>query len=265
MSDPAATSMSFWDHLEELRTRLVRSLLAIAVGIGVAWTYREPILAWLTRPYSVAWIQLKLPGPPNLHFPGPADLFFSYMKLSIIGGVVFALPVVFYQLWAFIAPGLYAKEKRFALPFVCASSMLFASGIYFAWKIALPLGYRYLLGLSGHVSGSNLNVMPTIMVEQYLDSIAQMLIAFGLAFELPVLALFLSLAGVITHRHLIRYGRHFIVVAFVLAAILTPPDIVSQLILAVPLCLLYGLSIAVTWLFGRRPQTNEIVEERNDP
>jgi sec-independent protein translocase protein TatC len=245
--------MSFWDHLNELRSRLVRSILAVMVGVGVAWTYREPILAWLTRPYTVAWTSLKLAGPPNLHFPGPADLFFSYLKLSVFGGVVFALPVIFYQLWAFVAPGLYAKEKRYALPFVFVSSLLFGTGIYFAWRVALPLAYRYLLGLSGHVSGSNLSVTPTIMIEQYLDSIAQMLIAFGAAFELPVLATFLSLAGVITHRHLIRFSRYFIVVAFVVAAIFTPPDIVSQLILAIPLCLLYGVSIVLTWIFGRKP------------
>jgi sec-independent protein translocase protein TatC len=258
MSEASAQAMSFWDHLNELRVRLIRSLFDVAVGVGVAWTYREPILAWLTRPYTVAWTSLKLAGPPNLHFPGPADLFFSYMKLAVIGGAVFALPVVFYQLWAFVAPGLYAREKRYAVPFVGSSSLLFATGVYFAWKVALPLAYRYLLGLSGNVAGSTLSVTPTIMIEQYLDSIAQMLIAFGVAFELPVLALFLSLAGVITHRHLIRFARYFIVVAFIVAAIFTPPDIVSQLILAVPLCLLYGLSIVVTWAFGRRPKAENV-------
>jgi sec-independent protein translocase protein TatC len=263
MSEAPGQPMSFWDHLSELRSRLIRSILAIIVGVGVAWTFREPILAWLTRPYTVAWTSLKLAGPPNLHFPGPADLFFSYLKMSVIGGVVFALPVVFYQLWAFIAPGLYAKEKRLALPFVGASSLLFGAGIYFAWRVALPLAYRYLLGLSGHVSGSTLSVTPTIMIEQYLDSIAQMLIAFGAAFELPVLALFLSLAGIINYRHLIRFSRYFIVVAFILAAIFTPPDIVSQLILAVPLCLLYGLSIVITWLFGAKPASESSTE--NEP
>jgi sec-independent protein translocase protein TatC len=256
--------MSFWDHLNELRSRLIRSLLAVSVGIGIAWTYREPILAWLTRPYTVAWTTLKLAGPPNLHFPGPADLFFSYMKLAVLGGVVFAAPVVFYQLWAFIAPGLYAREKRLAVPFVAASSLLFGVGIYFAWRVALPLAYRYLLGLSGNVTGSNLSVTPTIMIEQYLDSISQMLLAFGVAFELPVLALFLSLAGIITHHHLIRFARYFIVVAFIVAAVFTPPDIVSQLILAVPLCLLYGLSIVVTWIFGRRPNVAMATTEKAD-
>ena len=251
-SADVSPEMSFWDHLSELRSRLVRSILAIAVGVGVAWNYREPILGWLTKPYASAWVAVGLGNKPNLHFPGPADLFFAYLKLSVIAGFVFALPVIFYQVWAFIAPGLYSRERRLALPFVASSSALFAGGVYFGWRVALPIAYRYLLSLSGNVGGSNLTVIPTVMIEQYLDSIAQMLIAFGLAFELPVLSLFLSLAGIINHRHLIRFARYFVVVAFVIAAIVTPPDIVSQLILAVPLCILYGLSIVVAWVFGRR-------------
>jgi sec-independent protein translocase protein TatC len=130
--------------------------------------------------------------------------------------------------------------------------MLFSGGVYFGWRVALPIAYRYLLSLSGDVTGSNLSVTPTIMIEAYLDSVSQMLIAFGIAFELPVLSLFLSLAGIINHRHLIRFARYFVVVAFVIAAIVTPPDVVSQLVLAVPLCLLYLLSIVVAWVFGRR-------------
>lgn len=253
MSEPEGSQqMSFWDHLSELRSRLVRSLLAIAVGVGVAWTYREPILGWMTKPYANAWLAAGLGKQPHLHFPGPADLFFAYMKLAVVGGFVFALPVVFYQIWAFIAPGLYSRERRLALPFVVCSSMLFAGGVYFGWRVALPIAYRYLLSLSGDVTGSNLSVTPTIMIEAYLDSVSQMLIAFGIAFELPVLSLFLSLAGIINHRHLIRFARYFIVVAFVIAAIVTPPDVVSQLVLAVPLCLLYLLSIVVAWVFGRR-------------
>jgi sec-independent protein translocase protein TatC len=252
MNEPEGSpAMSFWDHLHELRARLVRSVLAIAVGIGVSWTYREPLLGWLTRPYASAWVAVGLGKQPFLHFPGPADLFFAYLKLAVIGGFVFALPVVFYQLWAFVAPGLYSRERRLALPFVLCSSALFAGGVYFGWRVALPIAYRYLLGLSGKVAGSNLSVMPTIMVEQYLDSISQMLIAFGLAFELPVLSLFLSLAGIISHRHLIRFARYFVVVAFIIAAVVTPPDIVSHLILAIPLCLLYGISVVVAWVFGR--------------
>jgi sec-independent protein translocase protein TatC len=256
-SDP---TMSFWDHLNELRSRLVKSILAIAVGVGLAWTYRQPLLGWLTQPYASAWLAVGLGQHPSLHFPGPADLFFAYLKLSVIGGFVFAMPVVFYQLWAFVAPGLYSRERRLALPFVLCSSALFAGGVYFGWRVALPIAYRYLLSLSGNVDGSKLSVTPTIMIEQYLDSISQMLIAFGLAFELPVLSLFLSLAGIINHRHLLRFARYFIVVAFVVAAVVTPPDIVSQLVLAIPLCALYGLSIVVAWMFGRRSQASTAIE-----
>lgn len=258
---PGSPQMSFWDHLSELRSRLVRSILAVAVGVGLAWTYREPILGWITRPYASAWVAVGLGKQPYLHFPGPADLFFAYLKLSVVGGFVFALPIVFYQIWAFIAPGLYSRERRLALPFVASSSLLFAGGVYFGWRVALPIAYRYLLSLSGNVAGSNLSVMPTIMIEQYLDSITQMLIAFGIAFELPVLSLFLSLAGIVNHRHLIRFARYFIVVAFVIAAIVTPPDIVSQLVLAIPLCLLYGVSIIVAWAFGRRSDTTSAIDK----
>jgi sec-independent protein translocase protein TatC len=265
MSEPdASPQMSFWDHLSELRSRLVRSMLAIAVGVGLAWVYREPILGWMTKPYADAWVAVGLGKQPYLHFPGPADLFFAYLKISVIGGFVFALPVVFFQIWAFIAPGLYSRERRLALPFVASSSLLFAGGVYFGWRVALPIAYRYLLSLSGNVAGSNLSVTPTIMIEQYLDSISQMLVAFGIAFELPVLSLFLSLAGVINHRHLIRFARYFIVVAFVIAAIATPPDVISQLVLAVPLCLLYALSIGVAWVFGRRrdaPSTTSAIDK----
>jgi sec-independent protein translocase protein TatC len=257
--------MSFWDHLRELRARLVRSILALGVGVGVAWVYRQPILGWLTRPYANAWISVGLGKHPFLHFPAPADLFFAYLKLSLIAGFVFALPVVFYQVWAFIAPGLYSRERRMALPFVFSSSTLFAGGVYFGWRLALPIAYRYLLSLSGDVAGSSLSVTPTIMIEQYLDSVSQMLIAFGLAFELPVLALFLSVAGIINHRHLIRFARYFIVVAFVVAAVVTPPDIVSQLVLAIPLCLLYGLSIVVAWIFGRRVTTTDLARSGQPP
>ncbi len=243
--------MTFLEHLQELRTRLVRSLVAIAVGMGVAWVYREPLLSWLTEPFLRAWSANHLGSEASLHFQTPASLFFAYLKLAAIGGCVLALPVIFLQLWGFVAPGLYAREKRFALPFVFSSTLLFAAGGYFGWRIAFPVAFQYLLGLSGKVATSTLTVKPTVMIDSYLEFVAQMLLAFGLVFELPVVAFFLSLAGVINHHHLIRFARYFIVIAFVVAAVVTPPDIISQLLLAVPLCLLYGVSILVAWVFGR--------------
>jgi len=239
--------MTFWEHLEELRSRLIKSVLAILVGMGVAWFYRQPLLGWLTRPFLLAWKSDHLGASPTLHFGSPAALFIAYVKLAAIGGCVFALPVVLYQLWSFVAPGLYSKEKRLALPFVTCSCALFALGGWFGWRVAFPVAFRYLLGFSGPIAGTALTISPTVMIDDYLSFVGRMLIAFGLVFELPIVVFFLALARVVNHRHLIRYSRHFIVGAFVLAAVVTPPDVVSQLLLAIPLCVLYAVSIAVAW------------------
>jgi sec-independent protein translocase protein TatC len=250
----APSSMSFWEHLEELRARLVKSIVSIAIGVAVAWIYRQPLLGWLTRPFVLAWQSDKLGSNAALHFGSPAALFIAYVKQSVIGGCVFALPVILYQLWAFIAPGLYSKEKRLALPFVVCSCGLFAAGGWFGWRVAFPVAFRYLLGFSGQIAGSALSVTPTVMIDDYLTFVGRMLIAFGLVFELPIIVFFLAIAGIVNHRHLIKNARHFIVAAFLVAAVVTPPDVVSQLLLAIPLCVLYAVSIVVAWAVGKRPQ-----------
>jgi len=257
MSESSVPStMTFWEHLEELRSRLVKSIVAILVGVSLAWIYRQPLLAWLTRPFVLAWQTDKLGAKAALHFGSPAALFIAYVKLSVIGGCVFALPVILYQLWAFIAPGLYSKEKRLALPFVVSSCALFATGGWFGWRVAFPVAFRYLLGFSGQVADSALSVTPTVMIDDYLNFVGRMLIAFGLVFELPIVVFFLAIAGVVNHILLIRYARHFIVAAFLVAAIVTPPDVVSQLLLAIPLCVLYAVSIVVAWAVGKRASSH---------
>jgi sec-independent protein translocase protein TatC len=256
MSDSKTSStMTFWEHLEELRGRLIKSIVAVAIGVSLAWIYRQPLLAWLTRPFVVAWQNDRLGPKASLHFGSPAALFMAYVKLALIGGCVFALPVVLYQLWAFIAPGLYAKEKRLALPFVASSCALFAAGGWFGWRVAFPVAFRYLLSFSGPIGGVALDLTPTVMIDDYLTFVGRMLVAFGLVFELPIVVFFLSVAGIVNHRHLIKYARHFIVAAFLLAAIVTPPDVISQLLLAVPLCLLYAVSIVVAWIVEKKPES----------
>lgn len=242
--------MTFWEHLEELRSRLMKIVVATLAGGTVAWFFRTEILHWLVTPFKDAWVDLNLPKTPQLHFPDPAGLFIAYLKLSIIAGVIFALPIIFYQLWAFVAPGLYAREKRFALPFVFVSTLLFVGGAYFGMTLAFPLAFRYLLSFAGPIEG--FEISPTIMVGEYVSFLSRMLIAFGAVFELPVLVFFLSAAGVVDHTHLIKFFRYFVVVSFVAGAILTPPDLLSQFLLAVPLCLLYGLSIGIAYLFARK-------------
>ena len=137
MSAPTADkTMSFWDHLDELRRRIIAVALAFAAGAGVSWYYRERILEWVSYPFIQAWKSGHLKGEPQLHFAAPAALFMAYMKLALLGGFVLALPFILYQVWAFVAPGLYAREKRFAVPFVLASTALFAVGGLFGFTIA---------------------------------------------------------------------------------------------------------------------------------
>lgn len=249
--DPEQHTMTFWEHLAELRSRLLRMILAFAIGSTVAWVFRETLLMWLTTPFIRAWNDQHLGGTAALHFPAPASLFIAYIKLALLGGFVLALPVMLYQLWAFIAPGLYSSEKKLAIPFVVSSCLLFAGGGYFGWRIAFPIAFQYLLGFSGPVGMEGFEVKPTVMIGDYIEFVTRMLLAFGAVFELPVLIFFLSVAGIVTHRHLIKFARYFVVIAFIVAAIITPPDITSQFLLAVPLCILYVLSIGISWLVTR--------------
>jgi sec-independent protein translocase protein TatC len=275
--DPDETRMSFLEHLEELRKRIFRALLAILAGVVVAWSYKEALLAWLLRPLEIAWFcngrecsppqifgwmlhpsRFTLahqaagnPAGPTIHFAGPTDAFVSYFKLAAMGGTLLVLPVIFYQLWAFVAPGLYAREKKLVLPFVFFSTLFFVAGALFGYYLVFPVGYEWFLGFSGAVPGTGAQIIPTIMMEEYLGFTAQMLLAFGVVFEMPLFIFFLALAGLVTSAQLFKFGRYFTVLAFVLAAVLTPStDVYSQVMLAAPLVLLYFLAAALAAVFG---------------
>jgi sec-independent protein translocase protein TatC len=193
-------------------------------------------------------------GLPSLHFSDPAGLFVSYVKLSLLGGIILSLPFQLYQIWAFVAPGLYAKEKWVAIPFVLMSTLLFCVGAYFGWRVVFPLAFEYLLKYAEIPLNSPLQMQPTVMIESYLTFVTRALLAFGAVFEIPVVVFFLSIAGVINHTHLIKFARYFVVIAFILSAIITPPDPLSQVLLAAPLIALYTLSIGIAWLVHRRPK-----------
>jgi sec-independent protein translocase protein TatC len=245
--------MTVWEHIDELRKRLIWSVIAFFAGGFIGWSVREELVAVLTKPFIHAWMDQHLPGSPNLNFSGPAGAFSGYFRVSMLGGAVMAAPFIFYQIWSFIAPGLYSKEKRYIIPFVSLSTILFVGGGYFGWRIAFPISFNYFLGLSGRVGTEGLMITPTIMMSEYIDFTTQMLLGFGLVFELPMLLLFLSIAGIINYLDLIRYGRYFVLVAFITAAVLTPPDVPDQLAMAIPMCLLYVVSIGLVFLFGRKP------------
>lgn len=245
--------MTFWEHLDELRKRIIYSVLAFFGACFAAWELKERMLGILVKPFAEAWRAQGLRGDPSLHFGAPGAAFMAYLKLSMIGGAAIAAPVIFYQLWSFVAPGLYAREKRFVIPFVFFSTLLFVGGGYFGWKLAFPITFNYFLSMSGTVGSEAVTITPTVMMLEYLDFCAQLLLAFGMIFEIPLFIFFLSVAGIVNYLQLIRFGRWFVLVAFVVAAIVTPPDATSQIIMAVPMCILYAVSIGVAWLFGKPP------------
>jgi sec-independent protein translocase protein TatC len=261
--DEGGKPMTFWEHLEELRTRLIRSMLALFAGCVVAWEFHVRILELLKVPFAAAWHAANMTGEPPLHQSALTGGFMAYLKLSLIGGAVVAAPVVFWQLWAFIAPGLYAREKKYIIPFVTFSTLLFAGGGWFAWKVVMPISFRYFLALASEGGDAHAAITPTIMVGDYIDLCMQIMLGFGLTFELPMLFLFLGIAGVVNHLTLIKYARWFIFAAFVIAAVVTPPDVISQLTMAIPMCLLYGVSILLVYLFGKPPTEAEKEAWRN--
>jgi sec-independent protein translocase protein TatC len=256
--EPEGKPMTFWEHLEELRKRLMWSIGIFLVACAGAWNFHDQMLDWLFVPYKRAWIEQHLPGTPALHFGAPTAQFGADFKIAMIGGAAFAAPFIFYQLWGFVAPGLYAKEKRYVIPFVLLSSALFVGGAYFGWRAAFPISFNYFLSLSSEAARHGLVVVPTVMMGDYIDFCFQMLLGFGLVFEMPLLLLFLSIAGVINYLTLIKFIRYFILLAFVVAAVVTPPDVPDQLAMALPMCLLYGVSILLVYLFGKKPTPEQI-------
>lgn len=246
--------MTIWEHLGELRVRLMRAAIGLLGGAVVCWTFREKLLAWLVVPYAVAW-KARFPSEPiKLQTLAPADAFVNYMQLSLVGGVVLAAPVIFYQLWAFVSPGLYAREKRYIVPFVLFSTTLFLSGVAFAYYVAFPFSFNYFFSLLGEVDGNSgiqLTSMPTM--EFYLDFTTRMLLAFGGVFELPIFIAFLALAGIVTPMQLVRFSRWAIVGSFVLGAFVTPgPEISSQIAVSAALVCLYFFSVGLSFIVAKR-------------
>ena len=260
-------SMTLWEHLEELRGRIVRMAIAFAIGAGTCWFYKERILGWVTRPFVDAYKMGGHASEAALHYGAPTALFISYIRLAALSGLLFALPVILWQIWAFIAPGLYSREKKFAIPFVISSILLFIGGGYFGWAVAFPAAFNFLMNFTPDTLPGGAKIQATIMIGDYIEFVTRMFIAFGAVAELPILALFLTVAGLITHRHLIKFFRYFIVLAFVISAVLTPPDPLSQILMAVPLIALYGVSILISWMITvsrERGKAKEEAEQKSD-
>jgi sec-independent protein translocase protein TatC len=244
--------MTFFEHLEELRSRLIWSLVPFIPAFIAGWMYREEIFSFLVIPLNKAWQSMGM-GIPKLHFASPVDPMVVYLKQSAIVALMASSPWVFYQVWSFIAPGLYAREKRLVLPFVFASTVCFTIGGLFGWFYIFPPTFATLMDFSGMLPGGVVEIEPTLMMGEYVSFVAQMLFVFGVTFEVPVVIVFLSIAGIVHHRQLIKFGRWWLVVSSVLAAILTPTqDALSMLLLLVPLVGLYYVAVGFAYFIDLR-------------
>ena len=229
-------------HLQELRKRLIFSFIAIGIGFIFCYAFSDSLFDILAKPLFDL-----MPKGSSLIFISVAEAFFTYMKVGFIGGIILASPVVLYQVWAFVAPGLYRHEKRYVYPFVLLGSFFFALGIFFGYYVALPIGFKFLLGYATDL------IKPMPNMKEYLSFSIKFLLVFGLVFEFPVVLLLLARIGVIDAKMLARQRKYAILLIFVFAAMVTPPDVISQVIMALPLIGLYELSILLSRVFGKKP------------
>ncbi|MEY3704470.1 MAG: hypothetical protein RLZZ561_2090 [Pseudomonadota bacterium] len=243
MSDIDETRMPLIEHLIELRRRLLWSVAALAIAFFGCLYVAKDIFAVLVQPLLQA-------GQGKIIYTDVFEAFFAEIKVAFFSAMMVAFPVIATQVWRFVAPGLYAKEKRAFLPFLLMTPVLFLSGAALAYFVAMPVALKFLLGYSGNVGGVAQEALPG--VGNYLSFVTKFIFGFGVGFLLPVLLMLLERAGLVTRTQLRDGRRYAIVGAFVVAAVLTPPDIVSQLLLAVPLCLLYELAIIAIWFTERR-------------
>lgn len=252
-SEPEAeVRMTFVEHLEELRKRLLWSLYGLLPAFCVAWYFREQLVDIIARPLVVAYTRLHL-GTVSLHALGLADPVSEYLKLCFFASLLASAPWIFWNVWAFIAPGLYSKEKRYAIPFVFFSTLCFIGGALFGYYVVFPLGFATLLGFSGTLPSGHVKIVPTLTFGEYLDFSAQLSVAFGAVFEVPVVIAFLSMIGVVDWRQLMRFGRWWVVISAIASAVLTPStDIGTQLAMLIPLIVLYYIGVVLAFFLGRR-------------
>ncbi len=246
-------AMTLLDHLEELRRRIVYSLIALGLGIGGAWGFREQIFAFLARP-----IQPYLPEGRKLAFLAVTDPFTIYFKMSALVGLFAVSPFLIYQVYAFIAPGLYRRERRAAVPFVLCGTLFFLMGGYFAYRVAFPFAVEFLLGM-----GESFEAI--ITVQKYFGFLMTMVLGLGLMFELPIFLFLLATFGVVTPDFLLRHFRWAVLIIFTIAAVVTPtPDVVNLCIFALPTIALYLLGVAAAWVVVRGKKRRRAEAEAED-
>ncbi len=244
-------------HLVELRKRLAISAGSLVVMFFVMFFFHEPILNWMVEPLNTALIEV---GKKSVHAADGmittsqvGGAFFVALKVSFFAAIVGALPIILSQIWLFIAPGLYAHEKKMIIPFIIGGTSMFVVGVLFAYYVVTPFGFDFL------ITFGSFKFTPLINIEDYVGFFTKIMFGFGLAFELPIFAYFLALLGLVDDKQMIAFFKYAIVIIFVVAALLTPPDVLTQLLMAGPLILLYGLSIIIVKIVNpAKPEESEV-------
>jgi sec-independent protein translocase protein TatC len=237
-------AMSFLEHLEELRRRVFYSLIAVAVGFGACWWKVEWIYGLMQRPIVDALARNHM--AEKLVYLNPTEPFNMYLKVAFLGGLFVASPFVLYQVWLFVSPGLYRREKRYVMPFMFSTVILFLMGGYFGYKLVYPAALNFLIEFGKQFQ-------PMITIGEYTDLFLTIIIGLGVIFEMPILVFFLSLMGIVSAGWMWRNFRYSILIIFIIAAIITPTtDILNMCIFAAPMVALYVLSIGVAWIFNPR-------------
>lgn len=268
--------MPFLSHLTELRDRVRNAAIYFLLAFLLCWGFADEIFAWLREPLFKIWAQHTGPGiallvklhvlspgddwgPPRLIYTGLTQPFWVNMSVALWAGIFVASPFIFHQLWRFIAPGLYKRERKVTIAFAVLSAVFFVAGALFCFELALPALFKYML----HYNSSELQSLPNI--QEYLDLTRDMMLAFGAIFEMPLLIYFLAMVGLVTHRSLWKFSRWFIVLAFIIGAVLTPgPDVVSQLMMALPMIALYNVSILFAWRVTVKRERAEAAQHARD-
>ena len=235
-------------HIADLRKRLTISTITVVIMFFACFTFYEPILEWMMAPVKHA-----LPAGTSMIAVEIQETFFTAMKVAFFAGFIISLPVIFWQLWLFLAPGLYDHEKKLVVPFVFFATLMFLLGASFAYYIVVPIGFDFLIAFGNSV----VSVLPSI--GKYVGFFTKLMIGFGIAFELPVITFFLAKIGLVNDQMLKDFFRYAVVLIFIISAILTPPDVISQVLMAAPLLILYGVSIYIAKVFN--PAQKEEEEE----
>ncbi len=246
-------------HLAELRKRLGISVATVIVMFFVMFNFHEPIMSWMTQPLNDALAEVakisKNAAQGMVTTTQVGGTFFVAMKVSFFAGLLASLPIVLAQIWLFVAPGLYENEKKMLYPFIFGGTIMFVAGALFAYYVVTPFGFSFLIAFGAF------EFVPLINIEDYIDFFAKIMFGFGLAFELPVICYFLALLGLIDDRMMTGFFRYAIVLIFIVSAILTPPDVLTQILMAIPLTLLYGISILIVRAVNPAPKEEPYIAE----